>query len=100
MNEHVIILMSLEGEGMKLRWLRPFIVLMAALIVSISNMVSHRPILKSLVLLLAVIIIFFIIGSISTRMIDRAMSARETPQPEQAEDKTEDGEPAGVEMEE
>ncbi len=84
---------------MKLRWLRPFIVLMAALIVSISNMVLHRPILKSLVLLLVVIVIFFIIGSISTRLIDRAMSVKETPHPEEAEDEAEDGEPAGEEVE-
>lgn len=85
---------------MKLRWLRPFIVLMAALIVSISNMVLHRPILKSLVLLLVVIIIFFIIGSISTRMIDRAMSVKETPHPEEAEDKSVAEEPAEEEIEE
>lgn len=58
---------------MKLRWLRPFIVLTAALIVSISNIVSKRPVLESLIWLFLVIILFFIIASIGTRIIDRTM---------------------------
>lgn len=58
---------------MKLRWLRPFVVLVAALIVCISNMTSKRPMLESLVWLLITIIVFFIIGSIVTRVIDVTM---------------------------
>lgn len=59
---------------MKLRWLRPFIVLTAAAIVSISSIVMKRPVLLSLIWLLIVIIIFFIIGSIVTRIIVRTMN--------------------------
>lgn len=58
---------------MKLRWLRPFVVLAAALIVCISNMTSKRPMLESLVWLLLTIIIFFVIGSIVTRVIEMTM---------------------------
>lgn len=58
---------------MKLRWLRPFVVLTAALIVCISNMTSRRPMLESLVWLLLTIIIFYIIGSVVTRIIDVTM---------------------------
>ncbi|MDE7368112.1 MAG: hypothetical protein K2N24_12240 [Lachnospiraceae bacterium] len=58
---------------MKLRWLRPFVVLAAALIVCISNMTSKRPMLESLVWLLLTIIIFYVIGSIVTRIIDVTM---------------------------
>lgn len=58
---------------MKLRWLRPFVVLAAALIVCISNMMSKRPMLESLVWLLLTIIIFYVIGSVVTRIIDVTM---------------------------
>lgn len=61
---------------MKLRWFRPFVVLTAALIVSISNIISKRPVLESLIWLLIVILVFFIIGSIGTKVIVRAMSAK------------------------
>lgn len=60
---------------MKLRWLRPFVVLVAALIVLISNIVSKRPMLSSLLWLLAAIVVFYIIGSICTRVIQRVMAA-------------------------
>lgn len=85
---------------MKLRWLRPFIVLVAALIVSISNIVANRPIIKSLVLLLIVIIIFFIIGSIGTRVINRAISAKTEGQPVVPEEISEEAESAGEKVEE
>lgn len=85
---------------MKLRWLRPFIVLVAALIVSISNIAANRPIVKSLVMLLVVIIIFFIIGSIGTRVIDRAMSAKTEVQPDFPEELPENVETAGEKVEE
>lgn len=58
---------------MKLRWLRPFVVLVAALIVCISNMMSKRPMLESLLWLLLTIIIFYVIGSVVTRIIDVTM---------------------------
>ena len=60
---------------MKLRWLRPFVVLVAALIVLISNIVSKRPMLSSLLWLLAAIVVFYIIGSICTRVIQRVKAA-------------------------
>lgn len=59
---------------MKLRWLRAFIVLTAALIVCISNIVSKRPMPAALVWLLIVILVFFFIGSLVTRIIQRTMS--------------------------
>lgn len=59
---------------MKLRWLRPFIVLSAAAIVSISSIIMKRPILSSLIWLLGAIIVFYIVGSIVTRVIDWAMN--------------------------
>ncbi len=69
---------------MKLRWLRPFIVLTAAAIVSISSIVMKRQLLSSLIWLLSVIIIFFIIGSVVTRVIDRTMQnvSQEEGEPE------------------
>ncbi len=69
---------------MKLRWLRPFIVLAAAAIVSISSIVMKRPVLSSLIWLLIVIIVFFIIGSIVTRIIVRTMNdiSQEDREPE------------------
>lgn len=72
---------------MKLRWLRPFVVLAAALIVCISNMTSKRPMLESLIWLLLTIIIFYVIGSIVTRIIDVTMHS---PGKGNAEAETED----------
>lgn len=69
------------GEGMKLRWLRAFIVLTAALIVCISNMVLKRPVLDSLIWLLVVIIVFYVIGSIVTRVIQRTMKSGSEQEP-------------------
>lgn len=82
---------------MKLRWLRPFIVLTAALIVSISNIVSKRPVLESLIWLFLVIILFFIIASIGTRIIARTMHSVSKEEEHPVEENTE-AEPA-VEME-
>lgn len=69
---------------MKLRWLRPFVVLAAALIVCISNMTSKRPMLESLIWLLLTIIIFYVIGSVVTRIIDVTMhsTGNESTEPE------------------
>ena len=58
---------------MKLRWLRPFIVLLAAMIVMISNFVLKRPIISALIWLLGTIIVFYIISSIVIRVIERAI---------------------------
>ncbi len=69
---------------MKLRWLRPFIVLLATLIVLISNFVLKRPIISSLVWLLGTIIIFYIISSIVVGVIDRVIhTEKKDPVPEQ-----------------
>ena len=70
---------------MKLRWLRPFIVLTAALIVCISNMVAKRPIVESLFWLLVVIIVFFIIATIGTRIILRTMNQASKEEPDEIE---------------
>lgn len=58
---------------MKLRWLRPFIVLLAAMIVLISNFALKRPIISALIWLLGTIIVFYIISSIVIRVIERAI---------------------------
>ena len=58
---------------MKLRWLRSFIVLFAAMIVLISNFVLKRPIISALIWLLGTIIVFYIISSIVIRVIERAI---------------------------
>lgn len=78
---------------MKLRWLRPFVVLAAALIVCISNMTSRRPMLESLFWLLITIIVFYIIGSIVTRIIDVAMHSVDDSDAE-AEGRVETEEPS------
>ena len=70
---------------MKLRWLRPFVVLTAALIVCISNIIAKRPVVESLILLLVVIIVFFIIGSIGTSIIDHTMNAVSKNDPQEGE---------------
>jgi predicted membrane channel-forming protein YqfA (hemolysin III family) len=58
---------------MKLQWLRPFLVLAAAAIISISSIVMKRPVLISLIWLLAAIIVFYILGSIMTGLIEKAI---------------------------
>ena len=70
---------------MKLQWLRPFIVLLAAAIVCISNIVNRKEIIPSLVSLLVTIIIFMIIGSIVTSIIDKTINShpKETTEPEE-----------------
>ena len=73
---------------MKLRWLRPFIVLLAAMIVLISNFVLKRPIISALIWLLGTIIVFYIISSIVIRVIDRAIHS---VQQEEISDQPEDG---------
>lgn len=72
---------------MKLRWLRPFIVLLASLIVLISNFVLKRPIISALIWLLGTIIVFYIISSIVVRVIERAIhSEKKEETSEQPED--------------
>ena len=72
---------------MKLRWLRPFIVLLAAMIVLISNFVLKRPIISALIWLLGTIIVFYIISSIVIRVIERAIhSEKEEEISDQPED--------------
>ncbi|CCY58886.1 unknown [Clostridium sp. CAG:632] len=72
---------------MKLRWLRPFIVLLAAMIVLISNFVLKRPIISALIWLLGTIIVFYIISSIVIRVIERAIHSEKK---EETSDQPED----------
>ena len=72
---------------MKLRWLRPFIVLLAAMIVLISNFVLKRPIISALIWLLGTIIVFYIISSIVIRVIERAIHSKKK---EETSDQPED----------
>ena len=72
---------------MKLRWLRPFIVLLAAMIVLISNFVLKRPIISALIWLLGTIIVFYIISSIVIRGIERAIHSEKK---EETSDQPED----------
>lgn len=75
---------------MKIRWLRPFIVLVAALIVLISNFMLKRPIMASLIWLLLTIIVFYIISTIVVRIIDRTVrSENKENEPELIEDEAE-----------
>ncbi|MBQ8982855.1 MAG: hypothetical protein IJ079_04630 [Lachnospiraceae bacterium] len=86
-------------DNSKLRWLRPAIVLSAAAIVSIVDIVNgyykQFP-LRSLLILLGVILLFMIIGTIATRIIDKAANApqKKEPEPEdiQLEDEEEESE--------
>lgn len=86
-------------DNSKLRWLRPGIVLSAAAIVCITDIVngSYRyNAIPPLLRLLGVIILFTIIGTIVTKIIDHAINApsKNTPEPEdiQLEDELEDEE--------
>lgn len=75
---------------MKIRWLRPFIVLVAALIVLISNFMLKRPIMASLIWLLLTIVVFYIISTIVVRIIDRTVrSENKENEPELIEDEAE-----------
>lgn len=75
---------------MKIRWLRPFIVLVAALIVLISNFMLKRPIMASLIWLLLTIVVFYIFSTIVVRIIDRTVrSENKENEQELIEDVTE-----------
>ena len=73
---------------MKLMWLRQFIVLLADMIVLISNFVLKRPIISALIWLLGTIIVFYIISSIVIRVIERAIHSE---MKEETSDQPEDG---------
>ena len=82
---------------MKLRWLRPFIVLLAAMIVLISNFVLKRPIISALIWLLGTIIVFYIISSIVIRVIERAIHSEKK---EEISDQPEDDQTKETEQDE
>lgn len=85
---------------MKLRWLRPFIVLVAALIVLISNFMLKRPIIASLIWLLLTIITFYIISTIVVRVIDRTVRSDRREKPEELSETGLESEEAETEQEE
>ncbi|MBE5952953.1 MAG: hypothetical protein E7257_02195 [Lachnospiraceae bacterium] len=54
----------------KYRYARAFVVLMAALITLILNIKYEREIIRSLVIMLIVIIIFYVISTVAIKLID------------------------------
>lgn len=55
----------------KYKYARAFIVLLATLIAMILNMKYHRDLMQSLLILLAVIVIFYVVASIAIYLIDK-----------------------------
>ena len=55
----------------KYRYVRAFIVLLAALITLILNIKYERDTVRGLIILLIVIIVFFIISTIAIKLIDK-----------------------------
>lgn len=53
----------------KLRYLRPFIVLVPTLVVCIFNIVANIPLLQAMLRLLVTILFFFVIGSIAQGIV-------------------------------
>lgn len=58
---------------MKLQYVRAFIVLLAGLIALIINMYMGRPITLSLFIVLAVILIFYVIGTLVVEILEKGM---------------------------
>ena len=54
----------------KYRYARAFVVLMAALITLILNIKYEREIIRSLVIMLIVIIVFYVISTVAIKLID------------------------------
>lgn len=82
-------------DNSKLRWLRPAIVLSAAAIMCIADIVNGSykvnatiPLLR----LLGVIILFTFIGTIVTKIIDKAANAPQKKEPEPEDIQLEDEE--------
>jgi len=82
-------------DNSKLRWLRPAICLSAAAIVSIADIVNGSYKVNAtlaLLRLLGVIILFMIIGTIVTKIIDKVMNAPQKKEPEPEDIQLEDEE--------
>lgn len=62
---------------MKLQWLKPGIVLTAALITCIADIFHKSGIMSSMLRLLVVVIIFTVIGQIATAIIMKVIKKRE-----------------------
>jgi len=73
---------------------RAFVVLLAALITLILNMKYQRELVKSLIILLSVIIIFYIIATVAIKLICkiREMDNKEINDEETDEEESEDTE--------
>ena len=54
----------------KYRYARAFVVLMAALITLILNIKYEREIVRSLIIMLIVIIVFYVISTVAIKLID------------------------------
>lgn len=79
-------------RNMRLRWIRPFVVLLACLITCIANIKMHKPITDALFLLLIVVIVFYIIGGFVTFIIQKTinMDGRDDKEEEQEDETTND----------
>ena len=59
---------------MKLQYVRPFIVLVAGLITLIINMKMQKDVTTSLLILFIVLIIFYVIGTLVTEIIEHSLN--------------------------
>ncbi len=78
----------------KYRYARAFVVLMAALITLILNIRYEREIIRSLVIMLVVIIVFYIISTVAIKLID-VIRNMDTKVEEVNDDENEEGDQEG-----
>lgn len=73
----------------KLRYLRPFIVLVPTLIVCIFNIYANIPLLDAMWRLLGTIVFFYLVGSVAQGII-RRMLLQSAKEPEEKDEETEE----------
>lgn len=62
---------------MKLQYVRAFIVLLAGLITLLINMKIGRPVTSSLFIVLAVIVVFYVIGTLVVEILQKGLEGTE-----------------------
>lgn len=80
----------------KYRYARAFVVLMAALITLILNIKYEREIIRSLVIMLVVILVFYIISTVAIKLIDK-IRIMDTKVEQISEENTEENQEGAVE---
>ena len=71
---------------MKFQKLQPFVVLLAGLIVSVDNILSRRAMTKSLLILLATVVGFYIITSFALKIINKVITEKQKADQEAEDD--------------